>query len=157
MVKGRVRVVDPCTFGCAKKDHWQGAGWCSKCACTWWHPKNPKAYLAKLEREKAKRIKTIGDAVRKHMAVVAEGGDGTDEWRQFLGLPAESRFNGAGLIYAAALQMLNEAVETVEGLMWQVVARTTYPHSESNPERDKATVRGWQFLEYFGRLPKPKE
>src|SRR4030067_3460788 len=86
MAKGRKRMVNPCTCGCAKKDHWRGEGWCGQCGCTWWDPRNPKAYAAKLERERKKRIKTVGDAIREHMAVVAEGGDGTEEWREFLGL-----------------------------------------------------------------------
>ena len=110
--------------------------------------------MAKLERERKKRIKTVGDAIREHMAVVAEGGDGTEEWREFLGLPAEGRFNGAGMIYAAALQMLNAAVETVEGLMMEVVIHTTRPADQpENPERDKAVIRGWEFLRQFGRMP----
>ena len=154
MAKGRKRMVNPCTCGCAKKDHWRGEGWCGQCGCTWWHPRNPKAYAAKLERERKKRIKTVGDAIREHMAVVAEGGDGTEEWREFLGLPGEGRFNGAGMIYAAALQMLNAAVETVEGLMMEVVIHTTRPADQpENPERDKAVIRGWEFLRQFGRMP----
>lgn len=98
--------------------------------------------------------KTIGDVIRKHMAVVAKGNDGTSEWREFLELPAEDRFNSAGMIYAAALQMLNEAVETVEGLMLNVVIHGTYPiGSSSNPERDRAIIRGWEVLREFDLLP----
>ena len=58
------------------------------------------------------------------------------------------------MIYAAALQMLNAAVETVEGLMMEVVIHTTRPADQpENPERDKAVIRGWEFLRQFGRMP----
>src|SRR3990172_12032977 len=33
MAKGRKRMVNPCTCGCAKKDHWRGEGWCGQCGC----------------------------------------------------------------------------------------------------------------------------
>jgi len=170
MPKGRP--VDPCTCGDAKEDHWRGAGWCTKCGCTWWHPKDPAAYLAKLEKERAEKIKTIGDAIRKHMEIVArhldemrdiEAADltDTDDGKKFLELPPGKRFNTAGNIYLAALQMLNEAVETVDGLMWGVVAQTAYPKGQGNPERDQAVIRGWELLEYFGRLqfdpPEPED
>lgn len=101
-----------------------------------------------------KRQKTIGDVIREHMEVVAAGGDGTSDWRKFLDLPAEDRFNGAGMIYAAALQMLNEAVETVEALMLDaVLPHFSHPIGEENPERDRAIIRGWETLRQFDRMP----
>ena len=29
----------PCTCTHGRKRHWQRMGFCSECACTWWHPK----------------------------------------------------------------------------------------------------------------------
>lgn len=101
------------------------------------------------------RRKTIGDVIREQMAVIAKGNGGTREWREFLELPAEDRFNSAGTLYAAALEMLNEAVTTVEDLMFQTVLHTSRPVGRTDPRSDAAVIRAWQFLQDYGRLPKP--
>ena len=112
------------------------------------------------------KVKTIGDAIREQMATVAqhreefqrlESSDpaGTTKGKKFLELPDKERFNGAGLIYVAALEMLNEAVETVAGLMSDTDVLRSHPIGENNPKRDQAIMRAWNLLQVHGYLPDP--
>jgi hypothetical protein len=102
--------------------------------------------------------KTVGDVIRRHLEEFRKRADtlpvGTEEGKKFLELPDENRFNAAGTIYATALEMLSEAVQTVEDLMFQTVIQQTRPIDRKDPDSDAAVIRGWQLLQDYGRLVK---
>lgn len=104
--------------------------------------------MGKPGEKKRKRKPTIGDTIRKHMAVEDVG---TDKALKFLKLPNDGRFDTAGMYYAAALDMLNKLVDTLEGVMVSTVLKTTRPANQPpDPESDAAVIRSWKLLEKYG-------
>ncbi len=90
----------------------------------------------------------MGEAIRKHLLAEDVGTEGA---RKFLGLPKGKRFNAAGMIYAATLEMLWEAINALAGVMEDTVLKTTRPANHPpDPESDKAVIRAQKLLKKYG-------
>lgn len=101
----------------------------------------------KKPREKRRKGMTIGDAVRKHM--MAED-VGTDKALKFLKLPNDGRFDTAGMYYAAALGMLNELANTLEGMVVTVLKTSLPANQPPDQESEKAIIRAQELLREYG-------